>query len=528
VSRAVEILGVARVQRNRDDDSLQLTAYHRIGSKNQEDRMSVWDERIRANVIWQALETVGAVIDTASSKEGITAEAVDSLERLRAVLAFSGKRLAAVDPVLLEPSSLSKISAAWTAVQSELEAFSTDGAIAHLVTANESADVVLRALSAVLSPLTSDDLSTISESASAYRATLKRHLSESNRSNAILERTSTENLTKLAELAVEVAAERQKIATALTEHQSQFTVAQTTRASEFSTAQSERQVANAESNALLERSYAEAQSDRQSKHSVSVAEHQAQFTAAQEERARTDQEAQADRQTKFSTLMLDYAQKLSEQNTQFTSQAEAAKKQSQEELNQLKEAHEGSAQDILEQMNGHRRQIEKLVGVIGNLGVTSGYQVAANHARVALYVWQFLTVVALGGLISVAYIIAFTPNPAHGDFVQGFATRIFLTIAIGVFAAYSASQADKASIAERKNRKLALELEAVGPYIAPLPEEMQNKFRADLGERSFGVPDGDSRKAADASPATILDVLKSKELRELVDDALKRVLKEKN
>lgn len=42
---------------------------------------------------------------------------------------------------------------------------------------------------------------------------------------------------------------------------------------------------------------------------------------------------------------------------------------------------------------------------------------------------------------------------------------------------------------ERRNRKLALELEAIGPYLAPLPEERQLEFRLALGDRTFGRED---------------------------------------
>jgi hypothetical protein len=39
---------------------------------------------------------------------------------------------------------------------------------------------------------------------------------------------------------------------------------------------------------------------------------------------------------------------------------------------------------------------------------------------------------------------------------------------------------------ERRIRKLALELEAIGPYLAPLSVEEQNRFRLEIGELSFG------------------------------------------
>jgi len=128
-------------------------------------------------------------------------------------------------------------------------------------------------------------------------------------------------------------------------------------------------------------------------------------------------------------------------------------------------------------------------------------------------------------LIFFAYQIALgRPADDPTRFYQGLATRIFLSITVGIFAAYAARQADKASIAERRNRKLALELEAVGPYIADLPTDMQNKFRIDLGDRSFGVPEVDGKGGENSpSPATLIDLLKSKEGKDLVAEVVKVV-----
>jgi hypothetical protein len=42
-----------------------------------------------------------------------------------------------------------------------------------------------------------------------------------------------------------------------------------------------------------------------------------------------------------------------------------------------------------------KKHVEKLVGVIRNLGVTSGYLRVANQARLALWGWQASTLIAL-------------------------------------------------------------------------------------------------------------------------------------
>jgi hypothetical protein len=157
--------------------------------------------------------------------------------------------------------------------------------------------------------------------------------------------------------------------------------------------------------------------------------------------------------------------------------------------------------------------VEKLVGVIGNLGVTSGYQKAADSAKKSMWLWQGLTLAGFAMVIGFAY-LAFLPA-IQGDFSwEKFAGRVVLTVAVGLFAAYSATQGDRYMEAERRNRKLALELEAVGPYLAPLPEEQQQTFRLALGERTFGR-DEHRLGHRDKSPASIVDVLKSKEAKEL-------------
>ena len=88
------------------------------------------------------------------------------------------------------------------------------------------------------------------------------------------------------------------------------------------------------------------------------------------------------------------------------------------------------------------------------------------------------------------------------------------------------SQADKFFEMERRNRKLSLEFEAIGPYLAPLPQEMQDKFRIDIGERSFGREDQSNGRVPDKSPATVIDMLgKSKEFQDLLVNLVKAAAK---
>jgi hypothetical protein len=92
---------------------------------------------------------------------------------------------------------------------------------------------------------------------------------------------------------------------------------------------------------------------------------------------------------------------------------------------------------------------------------------------------------AFVALIGFAF-FAFLPV-LHNEFSwERFAGRVVLSLPVGVFAAYAAAQADRYMEIERRNRKLALALEALGPYLAPLPEDQQHQFRLELGSRTFG------------------------------------------
>lgn len=65
---------------------------------------------------------------------------------------------------------------------------------------------------------------------------------------------------------------------------------------------------------------------------------------------------------------------------------------------------------------------------------------------------------------------------------------------------------------------MALELEAIGPFLQALPEAEQQKFRLTIGDRSFGRDDD---PATGTSPTNVLQVLNSKEGRQLLAEILR-------
>ncbi len=497
--------------------------------------MSQWIERINNHPVWGELKSLGIAIDLASAREGNDATVIDGIERVRTVLAFCGKRLAATDPVLIEPRPLTTLASQVAVARTEFEAFVTDGIPAHIAAANARADEILVALPLILVPIATEDLTIINESISSYRVTLNKYLQTALAEQKKVKEASASNEVKIKALEDALTAEQKRLAAVALEYQSQFSSAQDKRASEFST--------------ML--------ADQQTKYATATSEQQSQFSKDQDTRKSEFAETKRENQESFSGIIADYTQKLKNQDKAFTDKLEISAKTHETNLELLKSEYEVTAKSILDKINIHRKDVENLVGVIGNLGVTSGYQKVANLARRMLFMWQFITVAALGGLIFIAYQMAY-PHPSksvvieipkaistpqslekplptvtpqvtaqspatESEFYQGLATRIFLSLTFGIFAAYAARQASHFLEMERKNRKMALELEALGPYIAPLEKGMQDEFRLKIGDRSFGVHDNESSQPKPADPVTALDIFSPKELGEIIASAVKGI-----
>jgi hypothetical protein len=476
--------------------------------------MSDYVSRIQNHRIWELMTSLGPMIDRAEQLEEIDPTAVDALERVRAVLALSGKRLGASDPLTVLSGCLDSMAGYFESQKSEIDAYIKDRNPTHLTTANTLADSVLVSLSQIPGVANREEVIGLVKTVTSQRSALEQHdrisyiarqeaTKEIQALNETLNALTTQTQSTVADLKLQLDTEKAKIVAQASDQQKQFVDAQQARGNTFS----------------------ETLIKIQENLTKTISDQQGQFSSAQENRSREFAAAQTESQKRFGDLIADYTKRLADQDAEYTKQRDSFAATAQSELGALNKNFEQAATIVLEQVNNHRKDVEKLVGVIGNLGVTSGYQKAANSARNSMWFWNVLAVVAMVGLILFAY-HAFLPT-MQGDFKWGaFAGRVFLTITVGVLAAYSAAQADRFFHMEKYNRKLALELAAIDPFIAFLPKEEQDKFKLEIGRRSFAqeeVPPKDNK-----SPATTIDILASKEGQQVLQialDALQRAVK---
>ncbi|UWZ83113.1 hypothetical protein [Occallatibacter riparius] len=485
--------------------------------------MGPWDERVRGHRVWTEMATLGPAIDQSLSVEGITPESVLDLERLKAVLTYCGKRIAAADPLITVPQPLDLIASSLQAINNALAAFISNGDSSHIVAANQNADAVLPPLSQIPGDYSPEELGALIAATSEYRVLVRKALSEAKQEVKQLNSLSEEGQAKLSEasegelaklkarldnysvdlaqFASSLQIEQQKLSQIATDHQGQFSSAQEARSKEFS----ESLRAGNENLTRL------------------ITDYQSQFSSAQDARSAENTAAELARQKTFNDTIAEFIKKLADQDAEFTKQRTAFVTASETDLGALVSEFKVRGTEIVDDLREKQNYVEKLVGVIGNLGVTSGYLRVANQSRWAMWLWQAVTVGSMITLSIVAYRTLHAVEGQNGQFSWvGFAARVLVLLSLGVIAAYSGIQGDRLFTEERRNRKLALELEAIGPYLAPLPVEDQNKFRIQIGERSFG-------READIqfhgkSPTSVVDLANSKELKELVKFAVETAI----
>jgi len=424
--------------------------------------MSSWDERTKQHRIWEELRALGPTLDRAINEGDSSTDAISAIERIRVVLEFIGKRLASADPLLVASTPIEEIASLITSSRSEVDAYISNRNVAHLINANSHADRILMVSSQIPLIQSSQELQDLTAAINEYRTLYEQKTR--GEYETVQKFTHERNFLdeKLDALRNDLEIERQKIAQIGIENQSQFASAQESRNLEFS-------------------------------------------------------QSELSRQTQHSQLLSRYDQELVARSAESTAKQKDISDQHMLAINLLDADYRAKAEEILKNIGNQRDEVEKLVGVIGNLGVTSGYLRAANHARWALWIWQLLTVGALTTLTILAYKTLPLLETGKGQFNWGgFAGRVLLLASLGVIAAYAGKQADKFFLDEKTNRKLALELEAIGPYLSSLPKEEQDKFKLLVGERSFGRDISSYLHQNSKSPVNVVDVLNSKEAKEFL------------
>lgn len=393
--------------------------------------MSRWIERVNQHPLFETLTSVSALTDELSAApENVSADVVESLNRIAMVVRYIDGLLRQVDPLLIVPSWLDQIKSSVDAVIGHLTQFRADRNPKLLLAANTNLDSALSQLSTVHGVSSPEAVEDLREASSSFRRAcgqLTRNL------EAEVEQTksASNNLkSKLDEMTAEVTAQKQRLDTAITNFTQSFNEAQTTRGNEF---------------------------------------------------AELKEKARKEVTMEISAFRESVDGLMSESNSTIKELFERIEK----EHRTHKESTGEQADRLLQELQGRLDEAQRLVGIISMTGMVGGYQRVANDERNAFVRWRRGAVGSMLLLTSFAIYTFGTAASMHFDAGQ-FANRLFVTVTLAVLAGYAAVQADRHRRAEISNRQMELELASFDPFLASLSDEERNSLKRDLADRVFG------------------------------------------
>ncbi|GAU08885.1 hypothetical protein [Desulfoplanes formicivorans] len=416
--------------------------------------MGQWLDRFDNHPVHGQIQSFEQLI---ASAEGIVDEiedtnAIESYERLKLILDAIKSKFDSIDPLLFPAAPLQNLNNQIRQVVSEINAFNSNGNVGHLTNANNHADNVLVNLSNIVSPSLPRDIDGIRESVTSFRRSAGQFIRnlevEHNDLAAKYEAISQQ----FEGITAEINTQKGRLDTAITQFQQQFSEAEDRRREQF-------------------------------------------------------EQAKDKRKEDYETLVGDIEES-------FNSNLEKLQEKFQSLLDAVKESRDKahkeltlSAEEIIKQIEKQKEKASELVTIITNSGMVGGYQTVANKAKTSSIIWQVIAVLSFLGLIAFA-IVAFKATFSETLHWGKVGARVFVAITFGILAAYAARQADKHEEAERKNRKMELELAAIDPYLSELPVETRHKIKEELASRLFAQSENSTVINGSKTSGSIVDLLR--------------------
>lgn len=192
----------------------------------------------------------------------------------------------------------------------------------------------------------------------------------------------------------------------------------------------------------------------------------------------------ADAASVVATVTKEYADSEAKRAAGFIAQAQDM----DEKFGKLISSSDEKALAVLARLAQHQLDAERIVQVVGNIGVTGNYQKIANSERLQANVWRLLTLgfFGLGVTLAVLTFLKFYDEPFHSENTLTVAIRLLFAIAITAPAWYTAKESARHRTNSDRARQTELELASLGPFIELMPQERKDSIREELSKKYFG------------------------------------------
>ncbi len=200
--------------------------------------------------------------------------------------------------------------------------------------------------------------------------------------------------------------------------------------------------------------------------------------------------------TEFETLKTTANSSVETEKKKFNDNIEADRKIYKDQFDADKEAYkkifdeqkaaiEKQSSDVITDLKTKLGEANKIVNIVGNVGVTGNYQKIANQNKDSA---NFFRWVALGFMVVMSGLLIYSIiELSSSDFnLYKSLVRILAAAVLTYPAVYAARESTRHRNLETQNRNLELELASIGPFIELLPEDKKQKIKEELVSKYFG------------------------------------------
>lgn len=191
------------------------------------------------------------------------------------------------------------------------------------------------------------------------------------------------------------------------------------------------------------------------------------------------------KEKELENLTLNFQTQFETANNTFTKQVTDDRVIFRSEIDTDREKIQNDTDSIIKDLERKLNDANKLVNVIGNVGVTGNYQIIANEHKKTANDWRniatFFMCILSGLLIFSIWKIGDVDYDWHKAIIRIIASAILIYPAT-----YASKESGKHRKLENLNRKLELELSSINPFIEILDESKKQEIKAKLVEKYFG------------------------------------------
>ena len=216
------------------------------------------------------------------------------------------------------------------------------------------------------------------------------------------------------------------------------------------------------------------------------------------------------KEKELETITANFQSQFETSNASFTKLVSEDRETFRTEISADREKIKTDTDGIIKDLERKLGDANKLVNVIGNVGVTGNYQIIANEHKKTADNWRTIATIFMCILSALLIYSIWKVGDINYDWHKAI-IRIVASAILIYPAAYASRESGKHRKLENLNRKLELELSSISPFIEILDETKKQEIKAKLVEKYFGnnySKEDDSEKSEYISANMLESVVK--------------------